>query len=176
MEEVWLDVGNLHEHISPTWSGSLASAGFATAAIVTPYYRNGNILEYARRNPDDDYLNMICQAASAVAYIHSKGLVHGNICPVSVVFTIVNLGLIPMLTMSTSQENLCVADDGSMRLTDIGVNTLVRKATSRYSVPSNWMQKPGEELKYGVRTVQTDVYSFGSAIYSVRACLGKHDW
>jgi serine/threonine protein kinase len=79
----------------------LASTGFTIAAIVTPYYRNGNILEYARRNPNDDYLDMICQAASAVAYIHSKGVVHGNICPVSVLFTIVDVHSTPVLTMSS---------------------------------------------------------------------------
>jgi serine/threonine protein kinase len=90
LEGIWLTVGSDHEYISPTWPASLTSEGFTVAAIVTPYYRNGNILEHARRNPNNDYLTMICQVASAVAYIHSKGVVHGNICPVRVFFVIVN--------------------------------------------------------------------------------------
>jgi hypothetical protein len=54
-------------------------------------------------------------------------------------------------------------------VTDIGVDTLVRQVTDRHThpVPSNWMYKPGEELRYGIRTSQTDIYSFATAIYSV---------
>ena len=52
-------------------------------AIATPYYRNGNIIDYVRRHPNVDRLNLVCEAASAFTYIHLKDIVHGNICPVS---------------------------------------------------------------------------------------------
>ena len=83
LEKIWSTVGYRHEYISPTWPASLSSAGSTTSAIVTPYYRNGSILEYAHRNPSHDYFHIVLQLASVLAYIHSKGVVHGNVCPVS---------------------------------------------------------------------------------------------
>jgi hypothetical protein len=51
-------------------------------AIVSPYHRNGNVLEYLGRCPSIDRLDLVCQTASALTYIHLKGVIHGNICPV----------------------------------------------------------------------------------------------
>jgi serine/threonine protein kinase len=84
----WLTVGYDHDYISPTWSVSVNVRGLDVPAIVTPYYRNGNALEYLLLHPSTDCLDIIYQAASALAYIHSKGVVHGNVCPVSFVWTI----------------------------------------------------------------------------------------
>jgi serine/threonine protein kinase len=76
-------VGYDHKHISATWSASVAMAGHIVPAIATPYYRNGDIFHYICLYPNADRLNIVYQAASAFAYIHSKDVVHGNICPVS---------------------------------------------------------------------------------------------
>jgi hypothetical protein len=67
------------------------------------------------------------------------------------------------------KENICITGDGTVQVTDIAVNTQVRQTSKgdRQSVPSNWMYKPSEELEYGARTTQTDVYSFATTIYSV---------
>jgi len=69
-----------------------------------------------------------------------------------------------------SQENGCIAEDETVRVTDIAVDTLVRQMSNRNNicVPSNWMYKSPEELKWGYRTMQTDVYSFAVTMYSVR--------
>ena len=63
-----------------------------------------------------------------------------------------------------------------MRVTDIAVNTVVRQTSNNPSpsIPSNWMYKPREELEWGTRTAQTDVYSFAATIYSVGLYL-VHD-
>jgi hypothetical protein len=68
-----------------------------------------------------------------------------------------------------------MADDGTVRVTDIAVNTLVRQATNKHSlsVPSNWMYKSREELEWVTCTTQTDVYSFATTIYSVRSLSGS---
>jgi len=62
-----------------------------------------------------------------------------------------------------------IADDGTIRVTDIAVDTLARQKSNRdtLDIPSNWMYKPPEELELGYRTMQTDVCSFGVTIYSV---------
>jgi serine/threonine protein kinase len=64
---------------------------------------------------------------------------------------------------------MCIADDGTMRVTDISVDTLVRQGSNRDTqyIPSNWMYKSPEELELGYRTMQTDIYSFAITIYSV---------
>ena len=77
-----MTIGQDHAHIPPTWPGSLTLAGYAVPAIVTPYHHNGNVLEYLGRRPSIDRLDLACQAASALTYIHLKGVTHGNICPV----------------------------------------------------------------------------------------------
>jgi serine/threonine protein kinase len=76
-------VGYDHKHISPIWSASVATAGYTVPAIATPYYGNGNIINYVRFHPSADRLELICQTASALVHIHSKDVIHGDICPVS---------------------------------------------------------------------------------------------
>ena len=85
LQDIRLTVGHDHEHIAPVWQASVSSAESTLPAIVTPHYRNGNVLEYARGKPDSDFLEMVYQAASALSYIHAKGDIHGNFCPVSFV-------------------------------------------------------------------------------------------
>jgi hypothetical protein len=76
-------VGYTHEYISPIWSASVAMAGHTVPAIATPYYCNGNINSYVHLYPSADRFELVCQAATALAHIHSKDIVHGDICPVS---------------------------------------------------------------------------------------------
>jgi hypothetical protein len=79
-------VGYAHEHISPIWSASVVKEGYTVPAIATPYYRNGTITDYIRLNPSADGFKLVRQTASALVHIHSKDIVHGNICPVSFCF------------------------------------------------------------------------------------------
>ncbi|KIM81275.1 hypothetical protein PILCRDRAFT_8942 [Piloderma croceum F 1598] len=136
-----------HEHISPIWSASVVMAGYTVPAIATPYYGNGNIINYVRFHPSADRFELVRQTASTLVHIHSKDIVHGDICP----------------------ENICIADDGTVRVTDIAVDTLVRQTIhgNNLCVPSKWMYKSPEELEWGYRTTQTDIYSFAVTVYSV---------
>ncbi|KIM71575.1 hypothetical protein PILCRDRAFT_830261 [Piloderma croceum F 1598] len=146
LQYLWSVVGYDHKNISPTWRASLATAGHTVPAIATPYYRNGNIFDYVGLHSSADILNLMYQASSAFMHIHSKNVVHGDICP----------------------ENMCIANDWTMRVTDTAVDMLVRQGgnSNSLSVPSKWMYKAPEELGWGHRTTQTDVYSFGATMYS----------
>jgi len=84
LQESWSTIGHENEYISLTWPGTVTSGESIAPAIVTPWYRNGNLLEYALLCPTMNRLDIVYQVASALAYIHSKGVVHGNVCPVSV--------------------------------------------------------------------------------------------
>src|ERR1700733_2304691 len=83
LEDCWSIVGYDHKYISPTWSATVARAGLTIPAIATPHYRNGNIFSYVRLHPSADRLEVMYQASSAFMHIHSKDVVHGNICSVS---------------------------------------------------------------------------------------------
>jgi serine/threonine protein kinase len=83
LQQIWSTVGHEHENISAIWPGSMVLTKHTVPAIVTPLYRNGNVLDYLGRHPNVDPLKIVSQAASALAYIHSKGVMHGNFCPVS---------------------------------------------------------------------------------------------
>lgn len=56
-------------------------------------------------------------------------------------------------------------------MTDIGLNLLLRQADSQNlsTIPSSWMYKPGEELESGMCTIEAEIYTFASIIYSVSA-------
>jgi len=88
LQDHWSGVGYDNIYISPTWTASVATAGYTVPALATPFYRNGNVFDYVRHHPGADRLDLLCQAASALAHIHSKGVVHGNICPVSFAFAV----------------------------------------------------------------------------------------
>ena len=175
LQEGWSTVGHDHEHISPAWPGSLTLAGYTVPTIVGPYYRNGNVLGYLDRCPGVDRLDLVCQAASALTYIQLKGAIHGNVCPVRRVRGITLRSILTKLYIW--KENICITGDGKVQVTDIAVNTQVRQTSSgnSQSIPSNWMYKPSEELEHGTRTMQADVCSFATTIYSVRIHLEIYD-
>jgi hypothetical protein len=48
-----------HDNISPIWVADARMAGVAIAAIGSPWYQNGNIIEYLRLNPEADKLSLV---------------------------------------------------------------------------------------------------------------------
>jgi serine/threonine protein kinase len=177
LQGYWSTVADGHDNISPIWLASVTTTGITAPAVVTPHYPNGNVFEYLRLHPNTDRFIIICQAASALAYIHSKGVVHGNICPVSVI-SVVQSYFCFMFDPDTDKlilkENVCIADDNMVRMTDVGVDTLIRQMIP-HAIPPNWMYKSREELEHGIRTLPTDVYSFACTIFSVCVYLQGRD-
>jgi hypothetical protein len=83
LQERWAAIGYVHEYISPIWPASVAVVGYTVPAIATPYYGNGNIVNHVRVHPSANCLDLVRQTASALMHIHSKDVIHGDICPVS---------------------------------------------------------------------------------------------
>jgi serine/threonine protein kinase len=81
LQERWSAVSYDHDYISPIWLASVA--GYTAPAFATPYYGNGDIFSYVRLHPTVDCLDLVRQTASALVHIHSKEVIHGDICPVS---------------------------------------------------------------------------------------------
>jgi len=116
-------------------------------AIAMPWYKNGNIIDYLRHNQDANRMSLIKDIASGLVYLHSIGVVHGNVQP----------------------NNILIADDGRACITDIKVNTVVLQILypDSFLRPSTWVYRAPEELTHGARNVFTDVYAFASTTYIV---------
>jgi len=127
----------------------------AIGFVVRPLFNEGNILEYLAARPQQYTvkLRLVAEVSSALDYLHSQDIVHGNICP----------------------TNILIADDGHAMLTDVGINSafvdficvpcgrLPVALTTRY-------KSPGEVCcsdDVPPRNTANDVYSFASSTYEV---------
>jgi hypothetical protein len=96
MIPIWLSLS--HDHICQFTAINCAKGSIPT--IEAPFYKEGNILNFNKRNPNADKLQQVCHAhhscashahisvyqvrdvAAGLTYLHSKNIPHGNICPV----------------------------------------------------------------------------------------------
>ncbi|KIJ96030.1 hypothetical protein K443DRAFT_107845 [Laccaria amethystina LaAM-08-1] len=121
----------------------------AYRAVVTPYYRNGNILEFINRRAVSDgrKLQLIMQIAQGLAYLHSLGTVHGNLYP----------------------ANILVTDDEDIVLTDAEIYTkVVKLMLLRIRIPQSIVYKSHQELDgQEVPTKNADVFAFASTSYAI---------
>jgi len=123
--------------------------------VVTPYYKNGHVMQYISNNPMVDKLHLITGVAAAVGYLHSltPPIVHGDI----------------------KGSNMLVDDAGNACLSDVSI--------ARVAFPSDWTHAHGTgsarwlapeliDLKdedgdeYPV-TCLSDVYSFGMTVLEI---------
>ncbi|KAG8771259.1 hypothetical protein FRC12_003723 [Ceratobasidium sp. 428] len=52
-------------------------------AVVAPWMENGNLRQYLGKNPDVDRLDLCLQITRGLVYLHSRGMVHGDLKGVS---------------------------------------------------------------------------------------------
>jgi serine/threonine protein kinase len=103
-----------------------------------------------------------------MSYLHGEGIVHGNLYPVSHLSARLQFK-INFSVNSPTQGNILISNQGTARVTDIGLNTLVMQ--HMYSdvtpVTATWMYAAPEKLELGIRTTETDIYALASTIYTV---------
>jgi len=138
-----------HEHLEPFRVIYTIESGTPIPAIVTLWHQNRDILHYIRHNPGTDKLALIYQVLCAMSYLHSEGIVHGNIYP----------------------GNILITAQGTVRVADVGLNTLIIQSMYDGFLPvsATWMYKAPEELLDGMVTMQTDTYATASTIYTIYA-------
>ncbi|KZV97228.1 kinase-like protein [Exidia glandulosa HHB12029] len=141
----------------------LGTATFGTQQVlVSPYIRNGNMLQYLKRFPDADRLRLIMQTVEGIVYLHDDvGYVHGDI----------------------KCENVLISDSGDALLADFGLSIRISKtkdeektctdirtrSTVRFAAPEILMEV-GDRSK----TIETDVYAVGGLIY--QTYVGAPPW
>ncbi|KAG8908801.1 hypothetical protein FRB99_003039 [Tulasnella sp. 403] len=114
--------------------------------LVSPLVANGSIMTYLRREPNAYRLQLLREAADGITYLHSKGIIHGDI----------------------KGSNILISDNVQALVCDFGLSKLTnaKTATTREGAGSVRWQAP--ELWNGApRSEKTDVYSFGMTIAEV---------
>lgn len=165
-----------------------------TMILISPYMRNGNLLQYLAGDPMRDWRPLVFQVATAVEFLHSKcNMVHGDL----------------------KCENVLVSNDGQALLADFGLCTCIDRTekhtataielrgqnTFRYAAPElllgtgdcsepatktaetavDCSEPATKTAKTAVdcseparKTAETDVYAFGMTI--IQACTRQHPW
>jgi len=67
-----------HPHIAQFLGISFGFIG-PSPSLVSPYYRHGNIINYLKSHPNANKSALVSQSVSALSYLHSCYIVHGDI-------------------------------------------------------------------------------------------------
>ncbi|KAG8921413.1 hypothetical protein FRC02_000247 [Tulasnella sp. 418] len=139
-----------HPNIVPLLGYSIDSLG--VPVLITPWYSYGNVIKYLEAQPSANRLALALDAAEGLKYLHSIGLIHGDI----------------------HGENLLVDSSGRASLCDLGISQFIEDAilvtglttahanaggTDRFSSP--------EILKDQPKTLATDIWAFGCLVAQI---------
>ncbi|KAG8962876.1 hypothetical protein FRC05_005084 [Tulasnella sp. 425] len=114
--------------------------------LVSPFTANGTILTYLEAYPNANRIKLLCETADAVHYLHTQGIVHGNIRGECILIDDGNHALLRDFELSRLE--------GTKPNTSSGVFGSLR-----------WM---GPELLNGEpRSFSSDVYSFSMTMTEV---------
>ncbi|KAH7317478.1 kinase-like domain-containing protein [Rhizoctonia solani] len=142
--KVWLRLN--HENIVPLL-GLACIQGQLT--LVTPWAHKGRIIPFLRNHRPVNTLKMCAQLASAVAYLHSKGVVHQNI----------------------QAKNVLLSESDDVKLVGLGAWTMKRighhgdginesELRLRWTAPEVFTSTSGY-------TTETDVWALGMTILEI---------
>ncbi|KAG8951509.1 hypothetical protein FRC04_006041 [Tulasnella sp. 424] len=133
-----------HPHVLPLRGIYVCPAGFTY--LVSPYMNNGDLMSYLKHNPLVDRRGLLCDIASAIAYLHSLEIVHGDI----------------------KARNILVSQDGDVRLCDFGLSKYSSWTTSEGRKGAGTIRWQSPELLFDQsKSFKSDVYAFGITIYEV---------
>ncbi|KAF9228510.1 kinase-like protein [Gyrodon lividus] len=120
-------------------------------SLVSPYYKNGSLKKYVTSNnlTHRDKMDLLCQFASGLAYLHKYKVIHGDIKP----------------------GNILISDNGQAVLADFGLSRLLEVSgfttknapgTLRYMAPELLYLEPAPGTTSGpIRTTTaTDIWAF----------------
>ncbi|CAE6439704.1 unnamed protein product [Rhizoctonia solani] len=120
------------------------------AALVSSWVRYGSIVDYCREHASFNRLKMSAEVASAVAYLHGNGVIHGDI----------------------KAQNILVSVDGHAKLAGFG-NSVLREIASHYTDGKDFatlsMRWIAPEVLQGTATKNeaVDVYALGLTILEI---------
>ncbi|KAG8892942.1 hypothetical protein FRB99_002327, partial [Tulasnella sp. 403] len=112
--------------------------------MVSPWMRNGRILDYLKTRPDVNRILFLMEISEALAYIHDKGMIHGDV----------------------KSANILVSDSGHALVCDLGLSRACSTVTNVVLKGDGTPSYQSPELFNGdPKTVKSDVYAFGITTY-----------
>lgn len=111
--------------------------------FVSPFAESGNLLEYVTDRPQVNRIQLLCGVAHAIVYLHSQGIVHGDIKATNV---LINREGCPLL-----------CDFGLLKMP--GTNTSIERkgaGSLRWQSSELWFDAP--------RSFASDTYAFAMTI------------
>ncbi|KAG8975619.1 hypothetical protein FRC05_005412 [Tulasnella sp. 425] len=143
---IWMKLN--HRNIAPLMGFTL----FPSVTLIAPWYANGNIHGYLRKQPETNRMKLLLEIASGLAYLHEfePPVVHGDIKP----------------------DNILIDDYGSAVINDFGLSRSVGETVSalissrRGAGNVRWM---APELLDGSipKSLEGDVYSFACLAFFI---------
>ncbi|KAF9502060.1 hypothetical protein BDN71DRAFT_1459245 [Pleurotus eryngii] len=146
-----------HKNIIPLL-GTASDFGYYSA-MVCPWYEYGSVSKYLEKYGDilsmTDRIRLLCQVASGLSYLHSFGIVHGDLTGSNILIN--------------DEGDACLCDFGLSSIasefqdspTTLGVAGSVRWADARITLAAF---SDGETLTV---TTCNDIYSFGSVMLEI---------
>ncbi|KAG9127452.1 hypothetical protein FRC07_013635 [Ceratobasidium sp. 392] len=122
-------------------------------AMVSVWMENGDLRNYVNKYPNVDRLKLCAQVADGLAYLHSVGIVHGDLKGPNVLIS--KEGAATVIDFGNA-----VLGDSTLQFTDTGTN---QKMSIRWTAP--------EVLEGSKHSVEADVYALGMTI--LEALTGK---
>ncbi|CAE6395696.1 unnamed protein product [Rhizoctonia solani] len=118
--------------------------------LISPWMKNGSLMHYIDEHPQPGRIELGVELASALAYLHGMGIVHGDI----------------------KADNIIMSDDGHVQLGDFGSAILLGcssisftetgfKGTLRFMVPELLIKKSKTP------TFKSDVYALGMTLFEI---------
>lgn len=136
--------------------------------LVSPYMRNGNMLQFLVSNRNVVPLKLVVQVAEGLEHLHTQaGIVHGDL----------------------KCQNVLISDHGDALLADFGLSTLVDKlegdtttgsvirwqGTLRFSAPELLGSLSDDDRgRMRSKTTRTDIYALGMLV--LQAFTGSSPW
>ncbi|KZP26787.1 kinase-like protein [Athelia psychrophila] len=121
------------------------------ASLVMPMCPDGSINEYVKEHPNANKLALLSQVAGGVAYLHSRGVVHGKICG----------------------RNIVIAPNGRPLITDTGLTQVIQaqEGIFPWRLPSESVRWMAPELFASelddAYTTSSDVWALAMTILEV---------
>ncbi|KAG8953514.1 hypothetical protein FRC04_002356 [Tulasnella sp. 424] len=114
--------------------------------FVSPFIRNGTLLEYVKEHHEVNRVKLLCETADAIHYLHLNKVVHGDI----------------------KASNILISDEYRVLLCDFGLTKVLHSKTSTVMKRAGTIRWQSPELwDDAAKTFKSDVYAFSMTIVEV---------